>query len=164
MSDKSVNLDRLVIARLEDAGRVLLALPMRGYTTHLRTGHPEVVHDFSEAYGWLPERPRIPIPSADRISRMEEALEWLSLIPGEHSRFRRVVGMRMLVSPLNDRYLFSWRGVGSRMRVDHKTAKHWHRRGVDLVTSGLIHAGIAPGVMRNIKFENPWTNSPHDAY
>lgn len=142
MNEKSVNLDHLVVARLEDAGKVLLALPLRGYTTRLKTGHPEVVHDVIEAYGWMREQPRVAAPSADRISRMEEALEWLSLIPQQDARLRRVVGLRMLVNPVNDRYLFSWRRVGDRMRVHHETAKHWHGSGVSTITSELIRSGL----------------------
>jgi hypothetical protein len=129
-------LETLIVARLEDAGRVLLALPMRGYSTVLRTGYPDVVHDI-QAYGWHGEQPRIPVPSADRITRLEETLDWMRLIPAEELRLKRVVGRRMLVHPLSDKHLYSWRRIGRDLQVDHKTAQHWHDRAIDLLGAGL---------------------------
>lgn len=39
-----------VVARLEEAGATLLALPMRGYSPKLRLGTVEIVRAASEAY------------------------------------------------------------------------------------------------------------------
>jgi hypothetical protein len=129
----SVDLERLIVLRLEDAGRVLLALPMRGHSTALRTGHPEVVHEAIEAYGWNDARGRPAAPSAAQITRMDEALAWLALIPNTRQELRRVVGRRMLIHPLNDRHLYSWRQIGREFGISHHTAESWHRQGIEAI-------------------------------
>jgi hypothetical protein len=133
----SVSLEELVVARLEDAGRVLLTLPVRGHSTHLRTGHPEVVHGAIEAYGWHTATPRPALPSAERISKMDEALSWISLIPVTRVALRRVIGRRMLVHPLNDRHLYSWRKIGRELGISHHTAESWHGDGVGMIAVAL---------------------------
>jgi hypothetical protein len=136
-------LEELIIARLEDAGRVLLALPLRGHSTAVRTGHPEVVHEAIEAYGWNVSQSRPPVPSADRITRMDEALAWLGLIPEERRALRRIVGRRMLVHPLNDRHLYSWRQIGDELRISHHTAQVWHGQAIDEIAFRLRKLSVS---------------------
>ena len=62
-----------VVIRLEEAGGALLALPHSGYGTQMRCGMPAVVHTAIEAYGWTPDRMRMPVPSARRISQIGRA-------------------------------------------------------------------------------------------
>ena len=133
----SAGLDELIIARLEDAGRVLLALPWSGYRTGTRSGHPEVVNEAIESYGWSAPTMRPAVPSAARISKMDEALSWITLIPIERSALRRVVGRRMLVHPINDRHLYSWRDIGRDIGVSHQTAKNWHAEAVGMIAAEL---------------------------
>lgn len=129
-------LEGLIIARLEDAGRVLLARPSGGYSTRLRTSNLDVVRDF-QAYGWTGERPRVPVPSSIRITWMEQALQWVQFIADDQLQLRRIVGLRMLVHPLSNRYLYSWRNVGEKLNINHQTAKSWHGRGIALIGSRL---------------------------
>ena len=70
-----------IVARLERAGATLLALPSKGYTTHLRQMRFDIVHTALEAYGWEAPALRAPAPSAAAISAMDEAFGWLALIP-----------------------------------------------------------------------------------
>ena len=70
-----------VICRLEEAGMTLLALPDTGYSTRLRTSTLDIVRTALENYGWSDKRVRPPVPSAARITRMDEALGWIPLIP-----------------------------------------------------------------------------------
>ena len=70
----------LVIYRLEEAGASLLALPSTGWTTKLRSSSLEIVRTTLEAYGWTPARIKPPVPSSEKISRMDEAMGWLALI------------------------------------------------------------------------------------
>ena len=67
----------LVIRRLEEAGAALLALPGSGWSTRLRGSSLEIVRTAMESYGWTTKRIRPPIPSAERITRMDEALAWI---------------------------------------------------------------------------------------
>ena len=78
-----------VIYRLEEAGATLLSLPSTGYSTRLTMSHLDVVPSVLEAAG--PDRSglRPATPSASRISRMDEALGWIALIPADRRVIRR---------------------------------------------------------------------------
>ena len=127
----------LVIYRLEEAGASLLALPSTGWTTKLRSSSLEIVRTTLEAYGWTPARIKPPVPSSEKISRMDEAMGWLALIPDDRYVLRRIVGARSLVHPITDRYLFPWRRLGVALGADHKAIQRWHAQGIDIIVSGL---------------------------
>jgi hypothetical protein len=127
----------LVIYRLEEAGMTLLALPQTGYTTRMKTGGLEIVRAAAESYGWGEGRIRPAIPSAARITRMDEALAWIPLIPRDKVVLRRIVGCRALVSPITERHLFSWRRLATVVGADHKAVQRWHAQGVDLIVGAL---------------------------
>ncbi len=126
-----------VIYRLEEAGATLLALPGTGYSTRLRLSHLDVVQEAQVAYGWQPGRVRPPVPSASRITRMDEALGWISLIPKDRYVLRRIVGARSLVSPVTERHLYSWRRLGGVLGADHKAVQRWHGQGIDMLVAAV---------------------------
>jgi hypothetical protein len=130
---------QLVLARLEEAGRTLLALPSTGYSTGMRLNVATLVRHMIEAEGGEPVLSRVhpPVPSAAGITRMDEALGWISLIPRDRSVLRRIVGARALVSPLTDRHLYSWRRLGTMLGADHKAIQRWHAQGLDTIVSAL---------------------------
>ena len=127
-----------VIARLEEAGHTLLSLPRSGPTTRLRQTRHEYV---SEALEGIAEsdgnRPRPPVPTAVQITRMDQALAWIPLLPKDKLVTRRIVGCRSLVSPLTGRHLFSWRRLARLLGADHKAIQRWHASGVDTIVAGL---------------------------
>jgi len=126
-----------VVARLEEAGRTLLALPDRGYSPRLAQVRLDVIHDAMDAYGWTAARIRLPPPSPNAISRMDEAFSWLGFIPQSRFVLRSIVAARALVHPISERHLFSWRKLGERLRADHKAIQRWHAEGVRLILAGL---------------------------
>lgn len=126
-----------IIYRLEEAGATLLALPGTGYSTRMRVSQLDMVHEAQEAYGWAAGRIRPPVPSAARITRMDEALGWIALIPRDRFVLRRIVGARCLVSPVTERHLFSWRRLGSVLGADHKAVQRWHARGIDMLVAAV---------------------------
>ena len=126
-----------VIYRLEEAGATLLSLPGTGYSPRMRTSQLEIVRTALEAYGWEPPRARPPMPSAQHITRMDEALAWVTLIPRDRYVLRRIVGARALVSPLTERHLFSWRRLGVLLGADHKAVQRWHGEGVRIIVAAL---------------------------
>lgn len=140
-----------VILRLEDAGRTLLSLPPAGARTRLGSAMPTVVHEAVEAYGWSEATVRPSVPSAKGISRMDEALGWILLIPLNPPRrgagelwsthggaaLRRIVGARCLVSPRTERHLFSWRRLGRVMSAHHDSVKTWHAQAIDVIVRRL---------------------------
>jgi hypothetical protein len=126
-----------VIYRLEEAGMTLLALPSTGYSTGMRTGGLEIVRSAAESYGWTAGRVRPAVPDAARITRMDESLAWVTLIPRDRVVLRRIVGARCLVSPFTERHVFSWRRLGEVVGADHKAVQRWHAQGIDLIVAAL---------------------------
>ena len=127
-----------VIARLEEAGHTLLCLPRTGPTTALRQTRHQYVAEALEAFAVADDsRPRAPVPSAARITRMDQALAWIPLIPADRLVLRRIVGCRCLVSPLTGRHLFSWRRLARLLGADHKAISRWHANGIDLIVGAL---------------------------
>ncbi len=127
----------LVIYRLEEAGAALLALPGTGWSTRLRGSSLEIVRTAIESYGWTANRIRPPVPSAATITRMDEAMGWISLIPLERYVLRRIVGARSLVHPITERHLFPWRRLAAALGADHKAVQRWHAQGIDLIVAAL---------------------------
>jgi hypothetical protein len=137
MTDAMTQLVAGVIVELEAAGATLLALPMSGYSTTLRTGGLDFVRDAIESYGWtdMPIRPAV--PSSRAISRMDAALAWISLIPENRLVLRRIVGARALVHPITERHLFSWRRLGNLLKTDHHAVQRQHLEGIELIVARL---------------------------
>jgi hypothetical protein len=126
-----------VIYRLEEAGATLLALPGTGYSTRLRTSSLDIVRTALEAYGWTDTQIRPSVPSAEKITRMDEALSWIPLIPVDRYVLRRVVGARSLVHPITDRHLFAWRRLAKALGADHKAIQRWHAQGIAIIVAAL---------------------------
>ena len=132
----------LVIMRLEEAGRVLLALPNTGPSTRLVQSGMEWVRDAAEAGSAMSAAPsrvklRPAVPSAQEITRMDEALAWIPMIPLDRYVLRRVVGARCLVSPMTGRHLYTWRRLGVALGADHKAVQRWHGQGIDRIVAAL---------------------------
>ena len=70
----------LVTYRLEEAGATLLALPGTGWSTRLRASSLEIVRAAVESYGWSEKHIRPPIPSAARITRMDDDSRLIELV------------------------------------------------------------------------------------
>ena len=126
-----------VIRRLEEAGAALLALPGTGWTTRLRTSSIEIVRTALESYGWTPAKIRPPVPTAEQITRMDEAMGWIGVIPLDRYVLRRIVGARSLVHPVTERHLFPWRRLGAALGADHKAVQRWHGQGIDIIVAAL---------------------------
>ena len=126
-----------VLYRLEEAGRTLLTLPSGGYSTRMHVSAWEIVHTALEGYGWGEARVRPAVPEARRITRMDEALAWIALIPRDRYVLRRIVGARALVSPVTERHLYTWRRLGALLGADHKAIQRWHAQGIDMIVTAL---------------------------
>jgi hypothetical protein len=127
-----------VIYRLEEAGHTLLCLPSRGPTTALRQTRHQYLADAIDAFTSETDLPpRLPTPPAARITRMDQALAWIPLIPSENLVLRRIVGCRSLVSPLTERHLFTWRRLARLLGADHKAIQRWHATGIDTIVATL---------------------------
>jgi hypothetical protein len=132
-----------VIYRLEEAGRTLLSLPPTGYSTKLRTSSIDLLRSALEGSEDVPAfasghtRLHPPVPSAARITRMDEAFGWVVLIPRDRYVIRRIVGCRALVGPVTERHIFSWRRIGTLLGADHKAIQRWHAQGIDMIVAAV---------------------------
>ncbi len=134
-----------VILRLEEAGGTLLALPGTGFSTIMRAGSIEILRSALENYTWDDKPVRPAVPSAGRISRMDQAMQWMSLIPQDRYVLRRIVGARSLVNPVTERYLYSWRRLAGIIGADHKAVQRWHAKGIDMIVTA-INRGLAQNI------------------
>jgi len=126
-----------VVARLEEAGRSLLAMPHTGPSPKLRTSVLEVVRSAVEGYGWGEGRLRPTYPDSAQVTRMDEALAWISRIPVDRYVLRRIVGARALINPTTDRHVYPWRKLGAAMGADHKAVQRWHAQGIEMIVASL---------------------------
>ena len=126
-----------VIARLEEAGATLLALPDTGPSTRLVQSGLIWIRDAAEAYRGDRQRVRPAIPDAAQITRMDQALAWIPMIPADRYVLRRVVGARCLVNPMTGRHLYSWRRLGAAVGADHKAVQRWHTDGINRIVDLL---------------------------
>ena len=126
-----------LIACLEEAGATLLALPTSGFSPRLRTSSLPILREAVDAYCGQTTEIRPPMPSAARISRMDRALGYLTLIPQDRYVLRRIVGCRALVHPMTGRHLFSWRRLGETIGADHKAVQRWHAEGIRMIIFAL---------------------------
>jgi hypothetical protein len=129
-----------VISRLEEAGATLLALRNTGWTTNLRMSNIEIVRTALENYGWTEERIRPAVPSTGKITRMDEAMGWIGVIPLDRYVLRRIVGARSLVHPITERHLFPWRRLAAALGADHKAVQRWHVQAIEMIVAALNRA------------------------
>jgi hypothetical protein len=126
-----------VIARLEEAGRTLMAMPHSGPSPKLRTTLLDGVRSAVEGYGWGEGRLRAAYPDSAHVTRMDEALGWISRIPLDRYVLRRIVGARALINPTTDRHLYPWRRLAASLGADHKAVQRWHAQGVAMIVASL---------------------------
>ena len=135
----------------------MLALPPGGYSPGLRTNTATLVRRMIEAGEGdpMPAQLHPPVPAAANITRMDEALGWITLIPQDRSVIRRIVGARALVNPMTDRYLYTWRRLGAMLGADHKAVQRWHAQGMEMIVAALnagrvreARPGLCPGPAR----------------
>jgi len=74
-----------VESRLEEAAQVIRRLPAVRVPGYFNTW-PTMVVEFADRVGRQPERMRLPPPSTDAITRMEQSLEWLRWLHGEDAK------------------------------------------------------------------------------
>jgi hypothetical protein len=126
-----------VVARLEEAGRTLMALPHSGPSTKMRVSVLNVLNEAIEGDDKSDRRVRPAYPGSAQITRMDEALGWISLIPRDRYVLRRIVGARALIDPTTDRNLYPWRKLAKTLGADHKAVQRWHTQGISLIVAAL---------------------------
>ena len=124
--------------RLEEAGQTLLALPGTGTRpSQYKVAWPEMVQQVWEAAKSDEDEARYPVPSAAAITSMDEAFRWIPLI-GEHAvQTKRLIWLRLLVRPMSEKHLWSWRKLENRLGLNRETLALRHARGLDRMVTRL---------------------------
>jgi Domain of unknown function (DUF6362) len=114
---------------LEWAGSKLLALNVKSpLPKEPSCAWPEFKQDATQAYGYTNERLRPPQPTALDIELMDRILVFPSLIKDIDSR--RIVNARALVTPLGNRYLYSWSKIAFMLHTNRQTVRRLHNKGL----------------------------------
>ncbi|MBF0185450.1 MAG: helix-turn-helix domain-containing protein [Magnetococcales bacterium] len=114
---------KMVASRLEEAANTLRRLPMAGVTpAEYGSTWPDVIHDAMEAYGWDAATIRLGPPSAEAISRMDEAMEWFRWLDDKDQV--RLVWLRAVGAP--------WKVITFRYACDRTTA--WRKWNIAILT------------------------------
>lgn len=92
-------------------------------------GWPQIVRDAAEAYGWTPEGRKLPPPYPHEITRMDEAIGWLHLLPEQDAR--------MLWGWANGRAL--WK-IAQRFGKSERTINNWINRACGVIAGSLARA------------------------
>lgn len=124
--------------KLERAGMTLLSIHDKSpFPRGFQTAWPEFARTLIEAYGYSGVRLKTPVPSAMEISEMDTVFSWLTLIPNDRFVLRRIVAARALVSPINQRHLYSWRRLANLLGCDRRAVTRWWEQGIALIVKGL---------------------------
>ena len=150
----TVDLHKTIVARLEDAGRTLMTLPMpaRGMPAGSRSAWPEHIQKYWDVFGHADQdetedrrevaarqinRVRLQASKA-AVDRLDEVLGWLWFIQKPHHR--KAVAARMLRHPISERPVHSWKSIAKEMGTNRELCRYWYKAGVDAIVKGLWEA------------------------
>lgn len=126
---------------LEWAGSKLLSLPTRSPLPQgPHVSWPLFAQDHHVAYGYTPERLRPARASDKEIDLMDEILIFPSLITDINTR--RVVNARILVTPLGNRYLYSWARLAQLLHADRRTVSRLYAKGLEEISRKAPRAKV----------------------
>jgi len=115
-----------IVRRIEHAGATLYCMRIKNPRPLLAQGRMEIVREYMVDMPPASAGLRLPTPSVRDVTLMDEALDWVRLIPNSTSR--KLVSLRSQFHPITERVRYSWRGCGNAIGIDHKTAESWHRK------------------------------------
>lgn len=126
-----------VVARLEEAGATLMALPSNAP----RLGQKV------QTYGYVVEQlatdakadpdhvARLPVPGAAEIDRMDATYSWLGFIGNRTTR--RIVAARSLTRAHTGKPAYSWLKLAKIVGGDVRAIKGWHEKGLAEIAMAL---------------------------
>ena len=138
----------LVEAELGLAGATLLVLHVTGcWPAGYRSPMPEIVRDWRDAEdrAYLlsarddaPARGPAPLPS--EVSRMDQVLRWIALVPPGQRVLRRIVGLRALSRWRGDELLpiLPWRAVAERVGASARAVRLWPGQALGAASGGPV--------------------------
>jgi hypothetical protein len=129
-----------IVRRIEHAGATLYCMRIKNPRPLLAQGRMDIIRNYIEDMPPAAPVLRLPTPSARDVTLMDEALDWIRLLPNITSR--KLISLRSQYHPITERVNHSWRACASALKIDHKTAKAWHRSAIDLLTVALARTEV----------------------
>lgn len=137
-----------VISRLEETTATILAMP---------GGMPRLgvkVCDYGYNSEWFDEagddadisasKGRIiagmakpPAPTAAAITRADEIVAWLAIIPQNRYVMRKIVAARSILKWTDGKHVFSWSKLSQTIGADVRAVKRWHAQGIQIIVDAL---------------------------
>lgn len=105
------------------------------YPKDMRAAWPPFAQDSRTAYGYTRERLRAAQVSDIEISLMDKILPLTGLISDVTTR--RIVNARTLITPLSNRYLYSWSRLAKLLRTDRRLVARRYTRGLEEIVRRL---------------------------
>lgn len=140
-----------VIARLEEATSTILAMPggmPRGGLKVCDYGYDTAFFDeWAEGEtkpaesGVIAGLSKKPAPSAASITRADEIITWLGLIPANRYVLRKIVAARSMIKWTTGKHVNSWRKIGLTLGADYKAIQRWHAQGIKIIVDALNRKG-----------------------
>jgi hypothetical protein len=123
-------------AWLEWAGAKLLAMHISSPKPKgPHTAWPEFAQDSRQAYGYTNERLRAAIPRSHEIELMDEIQTLPALI--DDITVRRIVNARSLVTPVANRYVYSWTKIAYMIHSDRRKVVRLHFSGLNEIAKKI---------------------------
>lgn len=114
---------------LEWAGMRLLAMPGQNpFPASQRALWPDYPQDANTAYGYTDVPLRAGRPTKAEIPIVDEILTLPLLVQNQTER--RIVQARSLVTPISQRYLYSWSKIARMLHTDRRAVIRWHMHGL----------------------------------
>ncbi|MGI4945873.1 MAG: hypothetical protein ACRYHQ_35820 [Janthinobacterium lividum] len=126
-----------VFERLCRAHATLALLPVKNWPTGYQMSGGEIGDIADAGRRYKPGSHRLPSPDRRAIDAMDEALEWLRLLPAPPDPIRSAVQLRVLTSPYTGRPLLTWTEIGNRLDCSHTHARTMCLTGIEIITAGL---------------------------
>lgn len=121
---------------LEWAGQSLLSLRVNGTRpSSYRSFWPDYPDDVHTAYGYSNTSIRAPSPGSQEIPLMDEILNLVSLTPVILQR--RIINARILIRPLNGKYLYSWSRIALEIHLDRRAVKSQYNLGLQTIAGKI---------------------------
>ncbi len=137
-----------IVRRIEHAGAVLYCMRIKDPRPLLAQGRIDIVRNYLEDMPPATLALRLPTPSARDVTLMDEALDWIRLVPNSTSR--RLISLRSQFHPITERVTYSWRACGNAMGIDHKTAESWHRKAIGFLAVVLERIAVRSPIGCNV--------------
>jgi hypothetical protein len=129
-----------IVRRIEHAGATLYCMRTKNPSPLLAQGRIDIIRSYMEDVPPAAAALRLPTPSARDVTLMDEALDWIRLVPNGTSR--RLISLRSQFHPITERVRYSWRACAKAMGIDHKTAESWHRKAIGFLTLTLSETEV----------------------